>query len=435
MSLLRFGGLAGLLLLAPVTARAQEAEQSAPGVVHPPLPEPEAGPALRLSEVLAEAAARSPEIREPRQREIAARARTAASGRLPDLELRLEQWGTPLARPWAFDEAQMVMLGVRQTVPAPGTLGAREQTSEQDAKIAGTNTEVRLEDLVLRVRRAFHRYYASDRAYRIHLEHVGLTERIVELARVQYRSGRTSQQSVLRTMLALSRVHGGLSDLLQTRASSQALLNSFMARPPEAPLGVPEEPELVVPGELASEERPELLRAELAVKRSEAELEGARSAARWPELMFGLDYWYMPRDDMHAWSGMIGMTLPWLNPRWREERTAAEHSLSAERTALEAARIAVKYEKFDAAARVKAARDSFAILEHDVLVQARQSFDAAQARFATGDEDALGVLDALSSLLEVRIEHVDARARLADAIAELERANGSGRARIVGETR
>ena len=55
------------------------------------------------------------------------------ASRLPDLEAKYEQWGVPLAHPYALDEANMLMLGVRQTFPAWGTLDARGRAAAEDA--------------------------------------------------------------------------------------------------------------------------------------------------------------------------------------------------------------------------------------------------------------------------------------------------------------
>ena len=49
----------------------------------------------------------------------------------PILELKYEQWGVPLARPYALDEANTLMLGVRQTFPAWGSLDARGRAARR----------------------------------------------------------------------------------------------------------------------------------------------------------------------------------------------------------------------------------------------------------------------------------------------------------------
>src|SRR5439155_20736923 len=94
-------------------------------------------------------------------------------------------------------------------------------------------------DLAAGVRRSYYDYYRADREYRIHLEHVALASDVVELARANYRVGKGTQQDVLRTIVELSKLHNDIAAIEQQRTSARAMLNTLMARPPDAPLGPP----------------------------------------------------------------------------------------------------------------------------------------------------------------------------------------------------
>ena len=75
-----------------------------------------------LETILRVALERNPEVAENQARARAAAARSQAASRLPDLEAKYEQWGVPLARPYALNEANTLMLGVRQTFPPWGSV-------------------------------------------------------------------------------------------------------------------------------------------------------------------------------------------------------------------------------------------------------------------------------------------------------------------------
>jgi outer membrane protein TolC len=143
--------------------------------------------------------------------------------------------------------------------------------------------------------------------------------------------------------------------------------------------------------------------------------------------MVGLDYWYMPMnpDTHHGYGAMLSMNLPWLSGRRRDQEREAEHTLRAEQHALESARNAVRYELRDASARAAAARQSFAIIDQELQAKALRSLEATQAAYAAGQGDALTLLDALRSYLQVRIERVRALAEVATSQADLERAAGT----------
>jgi len=410
-------------------ARPPETRPGAPGAADD---EADLARAAQLETILRVALAKNPEIREGRQRVRRSLSRTRAAARLPDLEFKYEHWAVPLSRPLALDDAQMLMWGLQQTFPAPGSLDARERMALQDARIQLEAQRARELDVIAKVRRAYSDYALAAQEQRVHVEMVELTTRMVEIARVNYQAGRATQQDVLRLVVMLSRHHNDLAGVDPRIRSARAMLNALMARPAQARLGpVPEQEPRAV--ELRAEElrlrldqrRPALLAARQGFEREQAALDEARSRARWPSFMIGADYMAMPMEDSpHAWGAMVSLNLPWLNPAHAEEVRAAEHAVAAEREALDAVLYAAHYDLEEAHARYEAARESFAILDRDLLSQARQSFESAQAGFAAGLMDAVGLLDALRSYLDVKLERARAAARLMQALADLERAAG-----------
>jgi outer membrane protein, heavy metal efflux system len=415
-----------LLLGARAHAQADRADASGAD-------EAELARSARLETIVRVALDRNQDLAESQARAAAAEARTRAASRLPDLELKYEQWGVPLARPYALDEAQTLMLGVRQTFPAWGSLDARERAAAEDAGSARDSSRARRLEVAAQVRRTFATYYKADQELRLHLEHVELTSRVLELARLNQRTGHGSLQDVLRLELELTRLHTDVARIEQEGRSSRALLNALMDRPPDAPLGPPEDltvaaaPDAAVLEKDLYARRPEIDAAGRAVRRSEAMLEEAQRSARYPSIMVGLDYWYMPTfADFHqAYGAMVGINLPWFSGRHGDEQRAAEETVRAEKHALESTKNAVRYELRDAAARVASAKQSFALIDEQLLAQARRSLEATQAEYAAGHGDAVGLLDALRSYLQVRIERVRALADLAASEADLERAAGT----------
>jgi cobalt-zinc-cadmium efflux system outer membrane protein len=376
---------------------------------------------------------RNRDLAENRARTLAAEARRQAASRLPDLEAKYEQWGVPLARPFALDRADTLMFGVRQAFPAWGSLDARERAAAEEAGGVREAERARRQEVAAQVRRTFATYYKADHELKLHLEHVGLTSRVLELARLNQRTGHGRLQDVLRLELELTRLHTDIARIEREHRSSRALLNALMDRPLEAPLGPPEEL-VVTPGKNAAAietnldaSRPELAAATRIIRRGEATVDELRRAARFPSVMVGLDYWYMPMnpDTHHGYGAMLSLNLPWLSGRRRDQVREAEQTLRAEQHALESTRNAIRYEVRDAAARFESARQSFAIIDQDLLAQARRSLEATQAGYAVGQGDAVALLDALRSYLQVRIERLRALAELASSQADLERAAGT----------
>ncbi|HVZ73841.1 MAG TPA: TolC family protein [Polyangia bacterium] len=401
----------------------------------------------RLPTVLRVIADRNPDLREADQRAGASEAKVGASARLPDPELKTELWGQPLARPVSFGDAQTIMIGLRQSFPAWGSLDARARAAREDAAAALDGAEARRQDVAAQARRAFAAYARADRELRLHLEHVGLASRVVEIARALYQAGHGSQQDLLRAQSELSRLHVDVAGIEQQRTSAAAMLNALMDRAPEAALGPVAETEDAATSEEPTEDlgdadgkldqrRPELRAAARAVTRSEADADVARREASRPSFMVGADYWLMPSFATHnAYGAMVSMSLPWLNPGRRDEVKAAERAGAADRSALRAQQVMARYQLHDAAAKVRAARETLRLIHGRVLADARRSFESAEAAFQSGQGGVTSVLDAARGLLEVRVDEVRALAELDTSRADYDRAAGLSVAGLTGEPR
>lgn len=412
--------------------RTRAAESTAPATTQElTAAERHLGKEVTLGEVLRVALSRNPELAEARERARAQRELVPAASRRPDPEFEYQLWAAPLDRPYALNDAEMHMFGIRQSFPAPGTLGAKSEAVAAQADVAAQTQRAREQDLVARVRRAYAEYYRADREYRIHLEHVALAQQVLDMTRAAYQGGRGTQQDVLRAAVAMSRLHNDVAKIDADRRTVSALLNTLMARPMSAPLGPPAPIEASQVQARVDElmrvagRRPEIAAAESAIRARESEADGARAAAKWPSFMLGAQYMYMPMvAQPHNYGVMFSMSLPWFNSRYGEEVRAAEAQVAAERSALSSARNSAQYELFEATQRLKAARESLAIIERDLGPQARQSFESAQAAYRGGQSDSLALFDALSSLLDVRLERERALVRVETALADVERAFG-----------
>jgi outer membrane protein, heavy metal efflux system len=396
----------------------------------PKMPAPSDEAELTIGAVLREALQKSPEMAEAKARSRAAREVSPAESRLPDPQFEYRLWGQPLARPWALDEAQMHMFELRQAFPAPGSSSQLAEAGKARSEVAEQSYRARQLDLRARVIRAYAAYYLADREYRLHVAHAQLAREVIDLARGSYQAGRGTQQDVLRANLELSRLHNAVTGVEAERRTAQGLLNTLMGRAVDAPLGPP----AAIPTQLqeqaperSPDSRPEIAAARGAMKAEESEAAAKRATSRWPSFMVGIDYMYTPTSvsDSHNYGVMLSMSLPWFNPRYGEETRAAEARVAAERSALESARQAANYELFAARQRLQAATQSLKTIETDIMPQAERNFEAAQASYRGGQLDSMTLLDALSSLLDIRSERERAIARVLVASADVDRATGA----------
>lgn len=385
----------------------------------------------RLDAITRIALAKSATVQEARARTQASLARVKASGRFPDLEFKYELWGQPLNRPWALNETQMHMFGLRQTFPAIGSLDAQTKIAVEEAKVALELQHARELDVVADVRKAWTSYRAAAHEKTIHTEHIELNDKLLALAKVQIQGGKTSPGDVLRLQLEVTRIQADIIALDQQMTTSRARLNTLMARAIDAPLGPPPPFELtdvapkMVDLKASIGKRPELAAADSEIRRSEAAAAGAKSEAKNPMVMVGLDYQLMPMGPMtHNFGAMVQLSLPWLSGRRGEEVKAAEAAVAASKGAKVAMENLIVLQVREALARYDAARARYVLIDEQLLPQAKKTIDTTQATWAAGGGETIGVVDSLRTYLAIRIERSRALADVELAVADIERAIG-----------
>ena len=200
-------------------------------------PELPAAKAAR-SELIREAVSKSPGMRAAAHREKAAKLRAKATGSLPDPELMLEVWQVPITRPYAVNDAGMVMVGVKQAVPAPGSLSLREGAIEAEARMARAERDEAARKLSREIGHAFADYLEATAAHHVHQRHVTVAERVLAVARARYAAG-GMLTDVSQSEVEISRSRADAAGESSRLKSIQRRLNALASRPLGAPLGPP----------------------------------------------------------------------------------------------------------------------------------------------------------------------------------------------------
>jgi cobalt-zinc-cadmium efflux system outer membrane protein len=420
-----WGALLGAiaLLLTPSDAKA---EQPSVGPSDAQL-----GESVDRRTVLRAALARNPTVNVSKQRAEAMRAAAKAEGGLPSPELMGEVWQIPLSRPAAVD-ARMIMLGITQSFPAPGSLSAKEQAMAAQAKEEEAMAGEKARLVVRETGRAFADYLEFSTKHRIQRQQLEVAQRLVAVAGARH-SGGGSLIDLTRAQVELSRVEADVVTDATLAEGAKSRINALLARDPRAPLGPPAETEPLVPAldlaalmSKARESRPELKQAETQREAREHAAKAAELEATWPSFGVGVRY-FPPTVAMpnHGYGASVSMSLPWLWGAAGRRKDAEHEFLRAARTNVEAARIPVDAEVVACEASARSAASRFQILHDRALPATHRSFDVARSGFESGRTDLMTVLDARRAVVEVERGIAVARADLDRAMTELEAAVGA----------
>lgn len=351
----------------------------------------------------------TPEARAAARAAEAVRQEGQAEGELPPLEVMLEVWGVPLRRPYAIADADMIRVGVDQELPAPGARSSVRRAASLQAQSLRADGQARSRALSLRKAHAVVEHHAALRSHRVHLAHLRLAERTLELARARHAAGGSlADVSALEVEVARA---AALVAADQARARTSLDLLAALRD---------------VPSFEPTPERPELTALRLARDAELAEAEAQRARNRWPAPRVGLSY-FAPTAGMaeHGFGVSLGMRLPWLwGSRSGAEQAAVSRSRArGEELALKRRDLAL--ELIEARGAVATTQGSLSVLKARVLPATERAQQLAQAAYQSGQGRLEDALRAEAQRVETEMQIVELESELAHRNAELAFALGS----------
>jgi outer membrane protein, heavy metal efflux system len=399
----------------------------------PPGTHSASAPVMTIEEIEREAMGNNPEIREAESLVAANQTRVSGAGALDDPMLTYRNWGTPLSKPWDWNQSQQMFM-YQQTLPGPGKRTARTEVVKQQVAEKEVQIEVVRREVGVRVRKAYYDLLRSADEHRIHVQQMELSKQALQSATVKYTVGRVPQQDVLKAQIAMTRLTDHLIMLDQEEESARADLNALMGRDPGAPLEVGGQyggaralPSLVELERIALEQRPELREIAASTGVAEAQFSLARKAYI-PDFTVAGGYMLMPPGSTFRNNYMAELTvsLPWLNRRKHDsEIKEAEAAASVVRSEHDAQVNAAFLEIQRALIRARAAQRSLKLYSDTLRPQAEAAFKSASAAYQHDRTDFLNLIDSQNVLLEVESSYFKAAADFDARIAELERAIGA----------
>jgi outer membrane protein, heavy metal efflux system len=375
--------------------------------------------------------ARNPSVRAAEQRAHATATMAEADGRLPAPELAGQVWQVPLSRPTSLRDSQMIMVGVSQSFPAPGSLAAREDARRQQGLADQAMAGERAREVARDAGHAFADYVEATAGHRSHSAHQQIARRLLVAAEGR-QAGGGALADVTYAEVQLAQVQADLATDAARMDTARARINALLGRPPSAPLGLPieEGPEIPAWGEdailtAARNARPELRAASAQQDAKRSELHAAESEATWPTFSVGVSYFaptaLMPFD---GYGVNAGMSLPWLWGAADRRREAQRQYLTAAISDIAGVQIRVEADVVTADSNVRGAALRLQVVRERVQPATRRALDVAWAGYASGRTDLLTLLAATRSVVDADHDAVMARALLDHALAELDAAVG-----------
>ncbi len=316
---------------------------------------------------------------------------------------------------------------LKQKIPWPGTLAARESAAQHEANAAELDIDRLRLRVVAQAKAAYAEWHFVHSAIQIHHSTQNLLDELISTAETRYAAGRALKQDVLQGEVEQTNLEKHLFGLIRLEATVKARINALLNRAPSEPLppsgGLPEVTELYAlesMQRLAMAQHPELAQLETRISASESRITLAEKAF-YPDLQLGVGYNRLWDATEKRTTIGVSINIPFNRSKRRSElgRAQAERR-SAEWTLIER-RAGLLADLANAHAEVVEAKSSVDLIHDRLLPLSAEYLEAAIADYQSGIGAFLNVITAEQRALDTELALARARSDYARRVAELER--------------
>ncbi|WP_455243872.1 TolC family protein [Petrachloros mirabilis] len=385
---------------------------------------------LVLSEIIREALEANPEIATARQQLAAASQRITQARALDDPTFSVQLWNFPES--FNIGQTANTIIGLSQKFPFPGKLALKEQVASRSADITEQALRAKELDLVARAKQAYYDLFLAHKAIQIHREQIDLLTQFLQAAIAKFKTGKGTQVDVLKAQVELAKLHQQLPVLEQHRETAQAKINTLLNKDPRMPMGMPQEPrvkrfpkDLDELFQIATDAKPDVKAAELAVRRNE-KFRALAHRQYYPDVTVAFQR-FQNYQAPNGFGAIMAINMPfafWTKPKYDAAVQEASAAVAAARADLESVHNLTRFQIRDVLAKVRASWEVALLYQTTVLPQAEDSLASARAGYRTGRADFLNLIEADRALREFQLAYYSALVDWQHRVAELEQIVG-----------
>jgi outer membrane protein TolC len=382
------------------------------------------------------ALSQNPDIEAARKRVDAAAYRVPQAASLRDPMFGVTAFPSPVQTAAGQQE---VALNASQQLPWCGKLSTRADAAEADTDVARAQLAAAELEIVEQVKQAYYELYFIQVAIRITEDNRNLLLDFVEIADSKYRTGKASQQDVLRAQVEVSNLDNQLIRLRQQLVSSQAKLARLLHVSPDTPVRALDQPsQQPIPQDLerlyqqAIAGRPELHAQLAAVRRDRRNVDLAR-LEYYPDLTAGATWIGTSSAGISPLANgddplllAFSMNVPIYRKRLEAGVREAESRVVASTRQYDSLRDRTAESVKDLYVQATSQYDLVRLFRDDIIPKSQQTLEVSQAAYQVGEVDFLQLIDNWQQLLRFQIAYHRLEAQLQQTLAMLERVVGGG---------
>jgi outer membrane protein TolC len=378
---------------------------------------------VSLEDLVREALRKNPAIQSALHGVEAQRRRVPQAKTLPDPMVGIGWAGniTPFSVQ-SGDPSSYRAVTASQQLLYPGKLKLRSEIASKEADAGSSDLEAVRRRVTADVKTAYFEYWFYDKALQTTLKDKDLLTKLSQIAEARYRVGKGIQQDVLRSQVEISLLLQRLTVLQQQRNTSQARLNTLLARSPEAPLPPAENIERSPLDDLyrlARQNDPGLHREEQTIERNQLAVNLAQKDY-YPDLSVGFMYQQRPMlPDMYGMTFTINVPIFYKSKQREEVRQATEERLSAE-SSRDNRKNELNFELKQQYLAARASDELLRLFSQGVVPQSSLALESSMSAYQVGTVDFLSVLGNFSTVLNYEIDYYRELANYQSSLARIE---------------
>jgi len=373
----------------------------------------EAEEKISLDVVIKESKENNPEIKMLQNKYLATKSRLVG----------IKTWEYPQLGVETNGSEQMYF--IYQMLPFPGKLSLRGKVAENESKIIEQEFNSKIREVVAEVKKTYWNYWLINKTIEIYHENIDLMKRFLNIANTQYAISKVTQTDVLKANTEVALMENMLVMFEQEKASTQAELNALLNRPPDKPLGKPEQPkqkEIKYTYEeienIALKNSPEIKAKEYLYQRNISAL--SLSKREWyPDIMAGLKI-----DNMFNRTFMAQISVPLYYKKQFSIVEMSKKEKDMSEWDLQATKINTLKQLKNLWSKYESVKKSILTYETTILPLAKQTLEITEAGYRVGKNNFLDLLDSQRKYLYYNINYYKLITEKETIIAELEQSVG-----------
>src|SRR4030066_109504 len=196
---------------------------------------------LNVDQLVEEALQNNPEILAAKQKWQVFKEKVPQASALPDPMLGLGIISLPTNFSFRDEDMTMKELSISQMFPFFGKRRLMGEMAEKEAEAVFNEIQERTNRIIKEVKATYFELSYNYRSTEITQRNKEILESFVKIAETQYALGMGIQQDVLKAHVEVSKMVDDLIMLGQKKRALEAKLNALLSRPPETPVGEPDE--------------------------------------------------------------------------------------------------------------------------------------------------------------------------------------------------